>query len=109
MIYLLLFLLLFVTGVAGAALFYLWRFAKIILILENDFSEATDTLQTIENTLEDLLNIPMFFDSPDHQRLAFDAIETVKISKVSLAGLIRKFTQRSRQKYIEEIEDSKDN
>ena len=105
MIYLLLLLLL---AWAVAATFYLWRFARIILILENDFSEATEVLQNAENSLEEVLAVPMFFDSPEIQKAALEGMDTIRTAKLAFAGLIRKFTQRSRQKYIEVLDDSKE-
>ena len=93
---------------AVTATFYLWKFARIMLILENDFSEATETFQDAEQTLTECLEMPMFFDSPDVQRATVNALDGIRTSKVALAGLIRKFTQRSQQKYIEVVESAKD-
>lgn len=100
--------ILFLLGWAVAATFYLWKFARIILILENDFSETTETLQDAEQTLTECLELPMFFDSPDVQRAASNALNGIRASKVAVAGLVRKFTQRSKQKYIEVVETTKD-
>ena len=50
----------------------------------------------------------MFFDSPEVQRVTMNALEGIKASKVAVAGLVRKFTQRSQQKYIEVVEVAKD-
>ncbi len=74
------------------------------MILENDFSEATEALQDTEISLQNCLSLPMFFDSPEVQRATMNALESVKASKVAVAGLVRKFTQRSKQKYIEVLE-----
>lgn len=102
------FLCLLLAGLLGVALFYLWRFARILLILENDFSEATEVLQEAEQGLEQCLALPMFFDSPEVQKATLHALEGVKASRVALAGLVRTFTQRSKQKYIEVI-DTREN
>ena len=101
-------LLLVLFGWALIATIYLWKFARIILILENHFSEATETLQDAESTLNDCLELPMFLDSPEVQRVTMNALEGIKASKVAVAGLVRKFTQRSQQKYIEVVEVAKD-
>lgn len=93
---------------ALTATFYLWKFVRIILILETDFSEATETLQDAERTLMACLELPMFFDSPDVQRATMDALDSIRASKVSVAGMVRKFTQRSKQKYIEVVQSTKD-
>jgi hypothetical protein len=95
---------LFLLAWAGTATFYLWKFARIILILENDFSEVTETLQAVEDGLTACLELPMFFDSPEVQRVTVSALEDIKVAKVAVAGMVRKFTQRSKQKYIEYTE-----
>jgi len=99
---------LFLLAWAVLATFFLWKFARIILILENDFSDATETLQNAEQTLNACLELPMFFDSPQVQRATMEALDEIRTSKIAIAGLIRKFTQRSKQKYIEEVEVEKE-
>ena len=51
----------------------------------------------------------MFFDSPEVQRAAMEALDSIKTAKVSVAGMVSKFTQRSKQKYIEVVETIKEN
>jgi hypothetical protein len=99
---------LFLLAWAVLATFFLWKFARIILILENDFSDATETLQNAEQTLNACLELPMFFDSPQVQRATMEALDEIRTSKIAIAGLIRKFTQRSKQKYIEVVEVEKE-
>jgi hypothetical protein len=99
---------LFLLAWAVLATFFLWKFARIILILENDFSDATETLQNAEQTLNACLKLPMFFDSPQVQRATMEALDEIRTSKIAIAGLIRKFTQRSKQKYIEVVEVEKE-
>jgi hypothetical protein len=99
---------LFLLALLVVAAIYLWRFARILLILENDFSEATETLQDAEQTLGACLDLPMFFDSPEVQKATMEALEGIKASKVAVAGLVRKFTQRSKQKYVEVVEVARD-
>lgn len=98
----------FVLIWAGVATYYLWHFARIILILESDFSEATDSLQNAEQTLDGLLQLPMFFDSPEVQKATMNALDGIRTAKISVAGLVRKFTERSKQKYVEIIETTQD-
>lgn len=106
----LLFLCLLLGIALGIALFYLWRFANIILLLENDFSEAVLTFQNAEESLEGCLSQPMFFDSPQVQMATMEALLGVRASKVALGKLIHKFTLRSKQKFVDIVEsDRKDN
>lgn len=99
---------LFLLAWAIIATFFLWKFARIILILENDFSEVTETLQDAERTMTACLELPMFFDSPEVQRATSEALDSIRAAKVSVAGMIRKFTQRSKQKYIEVLDAEKE-
>lgn len=100
--------ILVLLGWAVTATFYLWKFARIILILENDFSDVTESLQDAEKTMTTCLELPMFFDSPDVQRATMEALDSIRTAKVGVAGMVRKFTQRSKQKYIEVVESAKD-
>jgi len=101
MVVFLILLCLLLFGLLLVSWFYLWRFASIILILENDFSETTEVLQEAEKAIEDCLVLPMFFDSPQVQQATINALEGVKAAKVAVAKMVVKFTQRSKQKYIE--------
>lgn len=100
---------LFLLVWAVAATFYLWKFARIIMILETDFSEVSETLQDAEKTMENCLDLPMFFDSPSVQKATSEALDSIRVAKVAVAGMVRKFTERSKQKYIEVVEDEKRN
>lgn len=93
--------LLLIVAWASFATYFLYRFARIILILENDFSEATEVLQNAEKTIVNVLEMPMFFDSPEVQKATVEALEGIKTAKIAVAGLVTKFTQRSKQKYTE--------
>lgn len=100
--------ILFLLTWATTATFYLWKFARIILILENDFSEVTETLQDAEKTMTNCLELPMFFDSPSVQAATIEALNGIRVAKIAVAGMVSKFTQRSRQKYIEVVETEKE-
>jgi hypothetical protein len=90
------------------ALFYLWRFANIILLLENDFSDAVEVLQSAEVSIEDCLSQPMFFDSKHVQAATMDALLGVRASKVAIGKLVHKFTLRSKQKFVDIVEEQKE-
>lgn len=81
--------------------FYLVRFAKIIMILEDDFSESVEVLQETEKSIDEVLHMPLFYDSPEVKEVVTKVFENIKLTKLSIAGMIRKFTQRSKQKYIQ--------
>jgi hypothetical protein len=94
------------------------KFAKIIMIFEDDLSDAIQALISSHNTMENLLKMPLFFDSKEVKEATQEALRDVKLAKMAITGLIRKFTERSKQKYVtvkvvrrereEEIEDDDD-
>ena len=93
--------------------FYLVRFAKIIMVLEDDFSDAVESLNDVEATLEKILGMRLFFDSKEVQLVVQEALAEVKTSRLSVNRLIQRFLERSKQKYTvlieeESIEDLKD-
>jgi len=90
---------------AVTATIFLWKFAKIILIIENDLSNAIEVLQDAEKTMNDCLELPMFFDSPQVQMATKEALDQIRVAKVAVAGLVTKFVAQSKQKYIEVVED----
>lgn len=106
LIFLLFLILLLGTGLV-VALFYLWRFANIVLVLEDDISDAREVFLSAEESLESCLSQPMFFDSPQVQMATMEALLGVRASKVAIGKLIHKFTLRSKQKFdvVEERED----
>lgn len=112
MFFLILFLILLIlllSVLLGLASFYLWKFVRIILILETDFSKATEVLHDSEKTMEELIALPLFYESPEVQQAANEALKSVKSSKVAIGGLVHKFTQRSKQKYVELVEAPSEN
>jgi hypothetical protein len=105
---LLIFLCLLLLAALTVAVFYLWRFANIILLLENDFSDAVEVFQNAEENLESCLSQPMFFDSPQVQMATMEALIGVRASKVAIGKLVHKFTLRSKQKFVDVVEEKKE-
>lgn len=97
-------LLIVLLGFAG---YYLWRFARIIWVLEAGFSQAVEVLQSTEATLGEVTNMQMYFDAPEVQEAVAESMAGVKASKIAVAGLVGKFTEWSKQKYIEEVVEEK--
>lgn len=89
----------------GVAAFYLIRFAKIIMILEDDFSDAVDSLGDVETQLEKILGMQMFFDSPEVKLVVQEAMSKVKESRTTVNKLVQKFVQRSKSKYNVIVEE----
>lgn len=86
--------------------YFLWKFAKIIMVFEDDISDTIRTLNEVENTVKNVLEMEIFYDSPE-VRLEVDKIlDEVKFCRVEVARLIDRFTARSKQQYyfVEEEE-----
>jgi hypothetical protein len=92
----------------GASIFYLIRFARIIMIIEDDFSDAIEALEDTEKTLEKILGMRLFFDSKEVQLVVQEAMSEVKNSKMSINRVALKFVDRSKQKYTVIVEEEPD-
>lgn len=84
----------------GFAGFYLWRFSSILMILEDDFSEAVESLELVETSLDKILKMQLFFDSKEVKLVVQESMAELKAGKVSVNRLIQKFVDRSKQKYV---------
>jgi len=92
----------------AASIFYLIRFARIIMIIEDDFSDAVEALDDTEKTLEKILGMRLFFDSKEVQLVVQEAMSEVKKSKMSVNRVALKFVERSKQKYTVVVEEEPD-
>jgi len=92
----------------AVSIFYLIRFARIIMIIEDDFSDAIEALEDTEKTLEKILGMRLFFDSKEVQLVVQEAMSEVKKSKMSVNRVALKFVERSKQKYTVVVEEEPD-
>lgn len=79
------------------------------MILEDDFSEAISTLQDAENSIDEVLKMPLFYDSPEVKAVVTNVFNDIKITKLAITSLMIKFTQRSKQRYIQVKEYTEEN
>jgi len=82
------------------ATIFLWKFAKIIMIFEDDIDETLESLNNVENSMSEILNMQMFFDSPEAKNSVQGALEEIKLCKGVVNKIIHKFTARSKRKYV---------
>lgn len=99
-ILLLFFCVLFLAVSLGTALFYLFRFSRIILSIEDVLSEAILTLQVTEASLISLSEKQLFFESKEIQQMVKESMNELSMSKFAIEQVIRNFTNLSKQKYI---------
>jgi hypothetical protein len=92
----------------GVAIFYIIRFARIIMIIEDDFSDAIEALEDTEKALEKILGMRLFFDSKEVQLVVQEAMSEVKKNKMSVNRVALKFVDRSKQKYTVIVEEEPD-
>ena len=92
----------------GVAIFYIIRFARIIMIIEDDFSDAIEALEDTEKALEKILGMRLFFDSKEVQLVVQEAMSEVKKNKMSVNRVALKFVDRSKQKYTVVVEEEPD-
>jgi len=91
-----------------SSIFYLIRFARIIMIIEDDFSDAIEALEDTERTLEKILGMRLFFDSKEVQMVVQEAMSEVKNNKIAVNRVALKFVDRSKQKYNVVVEEEPD-
>lgn len=94
--------LLLISFVMG---FYLWRFTTIIMVLEQDLGNATEALQEVSDTMQNIIDMKLYFDTPEVQQLVSHVMESVKMAQFSVNKMISSFTERSKQKYVMIIEE----
>jgi len=68
------------TVALGFAAFYLWRFSKMILKIEDEIEVALDVLDERYRSISKVLEIPLFYDSPEIKRV----VEDVKGSREAI-------------------------
>ena len=90
----------------GASLFYLIRFARIIMIIEDDFSDAIEALEDTEKTLEKILAMRLFFDSKEVQIVVKEAMpfDPNKPRKKFSRGPRRERQEESEESFEEQSE-----
>lgn len=105
LVFLLIFCLILLIALS-ITLFYAIRWAKIIFVLEDDLSEAIEIHDRTIKVLQNILEMPMFFDSPEVKSVVNDSLENVKACQLATYKLVQNFTQRSKQRYIREEEEA---
>ena len=95
MIYLLSSIILIETIALSVGGYYLLKFARIIMRIEDDIEESLDLLDERYKSISKILEIPLFYDSPEIKRV----VEDVKASREVILKVARNIAT------IEEYED----
>lgn len=83
----------------GFSIRYLIKFSRIIMVFEDDISDTINALNDVEDTISNVLKMQIFYDSPDVRKEVDKILEEVKVCRLSVNGLIERFTARSKQQY----------
>jgi hypothetical protein len=95
MIYFLTFLCVVETLILTGCIYYLWRFSRIILKVEDGVENALDILDQRYQSISKVLEIPLFYDSPEIKRVVTD----VKESREAILAVANSIAN------IEEVQD----
>lgn len=93
-------IILLLLGALGFVTYHAVRWARIIFILEDDLTEALEVHERTAATLEAMLKIPMFFDSPEVKKTVDESMQNVKLCLLATQRVVMHFTQRSKQRYV---------
>jgi len=84
----------FLTTLCITSIYYNIRFAKIILKMEDDIGECLDILDEKYAAIAKILEIPIFFDSPQVRQV----IKEIKSAKESLLYIANRLSNVSIEK-----------
>lgn len=107
MLYFLSFIILLLSGLLFFICLRFYQVLKIIAVFEDDLSDNIQALDNVEKSLDGIINLQMFFDSTDIQYLVREALDRIKLAKLHVGTMSKRFTDRSKQKYyfIEEVNE----
>lgn len=84
----------------GYLLHKIYGFIQVIMVLEDDFSETIESLIVVDEKLEDVIKMPLFYDSPEIRTIVQNALDEVKICRVIVRKAASRFVERSAGEYI---------
>ena len=70
--YILLAIITLETAALGVACYYLWKFSNIVLRVEDQLEIALDMLDERYQSISKILQIPLFYDSPEIKKVVDD-------------------------------------
>ena len=85
-----------------------YHWARIVMIVEDDLSDAIQTLNDTEETMNKLLSMQLFFDSPEVKMMVEASLSEVKMAKFEVNKITQKFVQKSKQKYVIETMENEE-
>ncbi len=101
----LVFIILLLVAYSAFVSFHAYRWARVIFILEDKYSEALEVHERTLVTFDKILTMQMFFDSPSVKQIVMEVMEDVKDCKNATQSIAYTLTQHSKKKYILEKEN----
>lgn len=93
----------------GFACYYLIRFARIIMSIEDIVAGALETFERTQGSLENLQGMQLFFESKEVQLATKSALDDITLSKMAVVQVVKEFTRLSKQKYeMVRVDDEND-
>lgn len=83
----------------------LYKFAKIIMVFEDNMSSVIDSVAEAEKSLDTILELKLFFDSPEIQQIITQTKETIGYSKIKINAAAARFLELSNNKYVSYVEE----
>lgn len=71
-----------------------YHWARIVMVVEDDLSDAIQTLNDTEETMNKLLSMQLFFDSPEVKMMVEACLSEVKMAKFEVNKVTQKFVQK---------------
>ncbi len=100
-------ILLFISLIA--AIFYLIKFARIILNVEDALTDAIDVFEKTSQSANNLLKIEAYFESPEVKHSVSQLLGDIKLSNIELLRVIKNFTNLSKNKHIITVREEDNN
>lgn len=107
LVYILSFIILLLVGLLGFLCWKIYVLLELMAVFENDLSDNIAALDNVDNSLEGIIQLKMFFDSKDIQILLKEVMDNIKLAKLQVGKTSKRFTDRSKHKYylIEEVNE----
>ena len=100
MIFVLVFLLILLFFYSAFITYHAIRWSKIIFSLEDKYSEALEIHQRTMKSLENILKMQLFFDSPAVKKAVEDVREDLKVCQMATQKIVFTLTEHSKRKYF---------
>jgi hypothetical protein len=90
----------------GVAAWKSYQWANAVFVIEDDLEHASETLTSAESTLNKILTMQLFFDSPEVKEVVSSAMNEIKVCKFEVNKLALTFTERSKQRFTYVVDES---